>query len=530
MHVRVRNLLTAASLIAVGVAFLLRVPSIAQPLGIDQSLWASAVRGIARGQRLYRDVWEQRPPGIYWVYLAAFRTFGWVPAAIAWLDILASAASASLLFLIASRLGSRLTGAVTAMLYAVLTMPAALYGHGGLLERSVCETFIAVCVAFGAWCAVSVRDRRSVLASIGLGLSAGAAVILKPNAGLYLPALLLWIVAFAPTPRTGMTRPLVAAIAASAVIPIVALVWLWRLDVLDDARVAVIDFNRYYLSQGFSLARYVDLLAHALFLRMKTDPLWLAGTVGSVVAVWNLVRRRTVHPLAGLGMIWGAAAALVIVANGRFLFNSYFMNAQLPLAIMAGWLLVEASREGRGRALIASVAGVAMIVLFVQHDYVTRIVSSAQTDVAALHGRIDRRTYLEGFGGYENGRGYSARANEELAEYVGAHTAPDDRIFLFGINGAGIYFAADRLTAHRFLRANDFVDTTFPDPAFRVHAVVGDLIVRRPQYVVFETLNTGTPMARAVDALPQHPDVAVLLRNYQLETRIEDFALYRRLD
>ena len=39
--------------------------STAEPLGIDQSLWASAVRGLARGQRLYRDVWEQRPPGIY---------------------------------------------------------------------------------------------------------------------------------------------------------------------------------------------------------------------------------------------------------------------------------------------------------------------------------------------------------------------------------------------------------------------------------------------------------------------------------
>jgi 4-amino-4-deoxy-L-arabinose transferase-like glycosyltransferase len=38
--------------------------AIAEPLGIDQSLWASAVRGMAKEQRLYRDVWEQRPPGV----------------------------------------------------------------------------------------------------------------------------------------------------------------------------------------------------------------------------------------------------------------------------------------------------------------------------------------------------------------------------------------------------------------------------------------------------------------------------------
>ena len=41
----------------------IRLVAIAEPLGIDQSLWASAVRGMAHGQRLYHDVWEQRPPG-----------------------------------------------------------------------------------------------------------------------------------------------------------------------------------------------------------------------------------------------------------------------------------------------------------------------------------------------------------------------------------------------------------------------------------------------------------------------------------
>ena len=71
----------------------MRVASIAEPLGIDQSLWASAVRGMSRGQLLYRDVWEQRPPGIYWVYLAGFHLFGWTASTVAWLDILAAAAT-----------------------------------------------------------------------------------------------------------------------------------------------------------------------------------------------------------------------------------------------------------------------------------------------------------------------------------------------------------------------------------------------------------------------------------------------------
>src|SRR5215470_10895701 len=112
-------------------ALLLRCTSIAEPLGIDQSLWASAVRGMSRGQLLYRDVWEQRPPGIYWTYLAGFSLFGWTsPAAVAWLDVIASAATTLLLFASVRRLRDTLTGATVAALYAVLTMPAWLYRYG----------------------------------------------------------------------------------------------------------------------------------------------------------------------------------------------------------------------------------------------------------------------------------------------------------------------------------------------------------------------------------------------------------------
>src|SRR5205085_2516852 len=81
----------------------------------------------------------------------------------------------------------------------------------GFLERSVCETFIVVCVALAAWCAVrwraarasamaeddrlvaASRDRSSDLWAFAVGLSGGAAVVFKPNAGLYLPAILLWM-------------------------------------------------------------------------------------------------------------------------------------------------------------------------------------------------------------------------------------------------------------------------------------------------------------------------------------------------
>jgi hypothetical protein len=176
--------------------------------------------------------------------------------------------------------------------------------------------------------------------------------------------------------------------------------------------------------------------------------------------------------------------------------------------------------------VLATAALMAMLLL--QRHYPAKVLGSALDDFNRLRGLTGEAEYLDDFGGYGDRRGYSARANAELSRYVREHTAPDDRIFLFGINGAGVYFASDRLTAHRFLRVNFFVETYFPDSAFRLDAVTAELAARPPLYLIFERLNSTSEMGRTVDALQQDPAVVRLLSQYRLETQIEDFTLYRR--
>jgi len=524
----------ALAAVAVG-CLLFRIASIAEPLGIDQSLWASAVRGMSRGQLLYRDVWEQRPPGIYLIYLVGFSMLGWTAATVAWLDILASVATTGLLYVIVRRLASGTMGLLAAALYAALTMPAGLYRYGGFLERSVCETFIVVCVALTAWCAVRFTESGSNLSAGGVGLWTGAAIVLKPNAGLYLPALVLWMALYRhgrSRSTRDLVRPISAALGATAVVPVVIIFWLWSIGVLDEARIAVVDFNRFYVGQGFTVGGQALAFSKAVWLRMKTDALWLAGGVGAVMALWEFARIRRLPPVAGLAVLWGTGAALVIVVNGIRLYNSYFIQALAPLAILSSWLLLEAARGSRLRQLIGVATMVLMVGVLIQRHYPAAVFESARMDFDRLAGGSAPPSYLDEFGGYANNRGFSARANAELADYIRAHTTPDDRIFLFGISGAGVYFNADRLTAHRFLRVNFFVPAVFPDPRFSLERVVDDLAVRRPVYLIFEKLHSSSDaeMAKAVDALLQHPAIVRLLQGYRLETQIEDFTLYRRVD
>lgn len=526
--------LTIPLLVVAAAAIIVRVAAIAEPLGIDQSLWASAVRGMARGQLLYQDVWEQRPPGIYFIYLAGFSLFGWTAAAVVWLDVLAAAATTTLIWALVRRLGGPLAGALAAAMYAVFTIPAGLFSHGGFLERSISETFIILFVTAAAWAAVRfAQDPRGRFAFV-MGLACGGAVVMKPNAGLYFPALLVWMVLYAPRPSLTRLTSIAAALAGGALLPVATVVWLWSLGLVHEASIAVIDFNRFYVGQGFELATYAVDFSKAIFLRIKTDAIWLAGSIAAAVAVVELLRTRRLPPLAGLAVVWGAASALVIIVNGARLFNSYFTQAYPPLTVLAAWMLIRWGQPTRIRQAVALATALVMIVVAARRDYFGRVVEATRVDAAALTGRIDRTTYLERFGGYDNKRGYSARAIAELADYVRAHTTPDERVFLFGISGAGIYFEADRLTAHRFLRVNFFVPSEFPDPRFTLDSVMADLTERRPRYLIFEKLNAVSPrgaeMAQAVDALERHPAVRQLLEHYQFETRIEDFTLYRRLD
>lgn len=523
-------------LVLAALALAIRAAAVAEPLGIDQSLWASAARGMARGQLLYRDLWEQRPPGIYLAYWTAFSVLGWREATIAWLDLAASTGTAILLFAVVRPLGGRLAAAGAAALYAVFTAPAWLYGYGGFLERSVCETFTVGCAALAAWSAVRVREgsRRPFLLAAVLGAAAGVAVVFKPNAGLYLPAVLAWVFAYGPRPITRAVGPAIRFVAvagaASLVPPLATLAWLASLGVLADARVAILDFNRFYLTSDVTVNAMGVAFAKAVWLRMKTDPLWAAGSFGALATIGTFIRARRLAPLPALAVCWGAAAALVIFVNGIRLFNSYFINALAPLAIMAAWVLAGGRGGPAGRRVAAVAAAVAMVWLLVSRGYVPRVYGAVAADVRALAGVTDRVTYLERFGGYANSRGYSARANDELAKYIAARTHADDRIFLFGINGAGIYFLADRLPAHRFLRVNFFVPDAFPNPAFTREAVVAELGVRRPTYVIFERLHAASEMGRQVDALPQDPAIAGWLTAYTLETTIEDFTVYRLQD
>ena len=151
---------TRLLLALVGALLLVRLPSLVQPMGPDQGLYAYVGERIRHGELAYRDAWDQKPPGIHYVY-AALRTLSSRDVVVPAADLAAAALVAALLWV--DRLAARrpagrrpVGGAVPA---AVRSEPRAL---GGVRVRAQAETFIALAVTACA------RARCSVLEVLGV--------------------------------------------------------------------------------------------------------------------------------------------------------------------------------------------------------------------------------------------------------------------------------------------------------------------------------------------------------------------------
>src|SRR5262247_444708 len=113
---------TRLLLALVAALLILRLPSLVQPMGPDQGLYAYVGERILHGDLAYRDAWDQKPPGIHYVYAAlraVSRRDGIVPAA----DVAAAVLVATMLWIAGARLGGPAAGGLAAVLFLLLSDP-----------------------------------------------------------------------------------------------------------------------------------------------------------------------------------------------------------------------------------------------------------------------------------------------------------------------------------------------------------------------------------------------------------------------
>jgi hypothetical protein len=358
-----------------------------------------------------------------------------------------------------------------------------------------------------------------------MGSCIGAAAAFKPTAWLYGPLFL----ALMCRGRQWHARHVAVSLLAMA-LPVVTLgIWLYARGALSDALTAVVEYNKAYVQAAGGPQRAVGALARELYRLSTSDPLWFLALASWLVS--RLQRQR--DELRPLAEAWLVAAVCAALANGARMFPSYLIPATPALALLASDIFRPLStppERQTGRQLLALALALTIALgLSVRHHYFSRLWRSTRSDVMQLSGNLDPLAYLDGFGGYASGRGYSAPANAALVAYLNTH-ATEHTLYIVGM-APSVYFESGLLPANRFLWSYPALSELIARADFTAAALAADLETARPQYIVLEHHNRDSLTGWTLDAAVKGSPIEELLRReYQRALTIEDFEVFQRRD
>ena len=495
---------TRLSLALFAALLIVRLPSLVQPMGPDQALYAYVGGRILHGDLPYRDAWDQKPPGIHYVY-AGLRALSTRDAIVPAADLVAAVVCAALLWLLGTRLGGPIAGGLSAALFLLLSDPS-FARYGGMRVRAQCETFIAVIVTGAVTLAMTPgQGMAAAFGAFAAGLLLGAAFALKYNAGLYVLVVVLAMAVCRPL----RVRDVVLTGAGALVMTALMVVPFWRGGALDDLYQSTIRYNIQYSAETYAsswdMVRYLVTfpVQHA-----RVDALWFLGGLGcAVLLIATIARRPALIPVA-----WVTAACVVIAINGSRSLPQYFVQAAPALALAAGVAatagLAPLPKIIRWLVVLALAVGVWRT----GDDPFPKLAHNVWHDTRYVLGRIDRRTHLARYGGLREVDKYSALDNVDLGAYLGAHTRPEDSVFVFGYS-PGAYVYANRRSASRFFWSRVVIlDFNRENPRWGVNGLLEDLRRTQPAYVVLQKHDWSPDVRDSAPFFLSQPALAGWLR------------------
>jgi hypothetical protein len=505
----------AASLLIV------RLPSVVQPMGADQALYAYVGERILAGDLPYRDAWDQKPPAIHYTY-ALLRAIWHGDGIVAAADLAAAGFVAWLLFRLGARLDSRPAGIAAALLFLLLSNPA-FTRLAGVRLRAQSETFIASAVTGAFLLLARSRASRSPAALTGAGVLFGTAAMFKYNAAVYVIA---GVAALGVWKRLSWAS--LARVAIGFCIPVAVLLGVFVIaGALRPMYDATIAYNLEYSGETYAgplhAVRY--LLTFPID-RSRVDALWTLGCGGCAVLIAAAAggRHRLVAPL------WVAAACLSIVINGSRGLPQYFVQANPPLALAAAWAgTLGWSAICRRLGYMAPMMGATVIVLIAiavwRVNQFPKLFEQTLFDARYAAGRMARQEHLAR---YADERKYSALAAEQLSEYLRSHSTPTERVYVFGFTCAA-YIYANRASASRFFWSRPvIVGFNEHEPGYGPAGLLADLERNRPAVVALQR-NDWTPDTDSAEYFLATPALADwLTRHYVRGIGPHDFDMWLR--
>lgn len=504
--------------------------------GRDQGIYAVVARTMVEGGLPYRDAWDFKPPGIFFVYAGARLIFGSGIVGVRILEALGLLSLFPAFVIISRRSVGSWRPAIPAVVLSVMAYVQLEFWNTAQPESfaGFLLVWAMVLASSRVATAADVLGASQKLIWIAIGLAFGAAGIYKPQlaGGVVLVPLLLGYAraeSFRPSPfswRRRLEPLLFASIGAAAPIAAVVVCFMhygalgWMTDTLFG-------FVPHYSHLGhegrglFSLV--VQGCMESLFRFSRHDAFGLLLLV-ALPAIHAAERRATLtlvaiifFPLLGVGL--------------QAKFFPYHYGAIVPLiGLPAGWGLWKLWL--RLRMYLLPVVALVLVALLLKDERVLPPYRASLWDrnwvrAMAVLGEPKERDELMDL--LHQAGDVNAVDNRHVAEWIASNTPADQSIFIWGFEPV-IYELARRPLASRYIYN---VPQRVSWSGAHRRRLLDDLAARPPAVVVLETRDvfpdvTGNVLD-SVGALAQFPELAKFLaRSYLPGPRFGKLALLVR--
>jgi hypothetical protein len=452
------------------------LPVLTYPLWRDHGMYANIARwSILNGGTPYIDMWDIKPPPIYYLYALAITLFGNSTEALRALDFLLVPLGMAGLYWLGWQWRTVATGAWAALLYGVFYFTET---YASLTQSDSLATVFMILAVVGAVRA-SAQGRGQVFYAFCTGALCGWILWFKHYYAFFVVALIFYhlytyLRVKVPSPFTergfrGEVSPLRYTIAAFTLGGVLVggslLAYFWSKGMVQEMLI-IAQSTAAYNAQGYDVAAFLASMQNYLYYRGRH---WgvLGGAVGLYFGVWAFQRFRKLaissQPLAvsfspslpaerGAGgevalspLFWlwflAGVAFLLIQAKG---FDTHWLPMLPPLCLWGAAGIQSALAYVRRERLRQ-----ALIVLIVTFFLAIVLRSTWVRAFPYLSGQEDRLAY---FARFDEGGDVLPAESLAVVQWLQPRLGAGDSIYIFGFRPEVAYMGgwrpATRYQAH----------------------------------------------------------------------------------
>jgi len=519
---------------ALSLVSLRAIPNLSFPIGRDQATYCLIGQGLLQGQRLYRDLWDNKPPGIFYIYALIVKLLGPVMWSVGLVDLLWLLVVSYCVFRFARRSLGAPTAAVAVIFYA------AWHCTSGYVHAAQPETFLMLLVFAGAFLLES-EGKRPWLRLAAAGLLLGAAFWLKYNAVVFLPLLMFLSYLDARPLDTGLLRVRLTVpwrrwfaqagslLVGFAAVLVVVLAYFGTTGLWPAMKEIQFEVLPRYGAMVFERTPHYGLWALE-----RTNYYLGSWTEGMVLATLLIAWKR--HELAAVAPVLFAALTGYVCTATQGRFHNYSFETCYPFfAMFWGYVCVKTyegfklarqrfARRGWRLAWLLQWVVLANLVFALLPEEAFRVV--AQYKQFGEWRRNSQRSYAE----YPWPHAFE-NLHDQLGviDFLKKNSSPGDKVFVWG-TAPLINFLSQRRPASRFV-SNLALISPWGPPRWR-EELVRELAESNPRFIVVarhDAIPTISYTTRDSEQYLQvFPSLAALISSrYQPAVNLWDFEIYR---